>query len=409
MIDNDALQTILTEEADFSTVCEFYSANTVPTDDGFDPVNAIGRFAAASDITFQDQEYLSLVKSFGRISSSMTETVGSASVTFSNLTREAAQFEFGNNFEGLIMVIRLISRGSSTSLDTSQILFVGRCDRPLSGDKESITVNARHILAGIDVMIPRRTFGPEDFKGRVPSDPEFEGFIHMPVYGGTEYNRIEHRGGFFGWWNNKEVRATAVWTNFSDLDAAKPVPECFGRVQLKGVLIAAVDVGPQIRMQWAFCEGPIRDFTNVRTIDPNLPLNTSSYWETTGLVGTANDLDPTNPGWDTWPGAPAYYSRTARIACQADNADMEVTEPAPDVVGVIEAKILTTPDASGNWNTEAWDDDPAAVVRHIITSADYFNLDSNWIDDGSTVECRNFNKEQIFNTSLSDFIFVEAG
>lgn len=408
MIDNAQLKDILANANDFSLVAEFYSVNAVPTSEGFDPNNAIGKFAAVDGITFRGVDYLQLVKSFGRITKTINESVGTASVTFSNVSRTIAQFEFGNGFEGLIMVIRLLSRNSSVELNETQILFVGRCDRPLTGNKDSLTVTAKYILGSLDVRIPRRNYGPEDFKGRVPSDPEFEGFPHMVQYGTTTYNRIEHRGGFLGLWNNKEVRATLQWSTYSDAEASKMVAECFGRVQLKGVTTAAADVGPQIRMQKAFCEGPIQDFVNVRSADPTLPLNTSSYWETYGLVGTANQLDPTNPGWLTWPGELNYYSRTARIACQADNASMEETEPAPDVIAVIEAKIITTPDANGVWNTEAWTDNPAAVVRHILTSPDYYNLDPNWLDDEFFTAFWNYNKEEIFNTRLNDFVFAES-
>ena len=345
MIDNAALQTLLETRNDFSVVAEVYNANSVPSANGFDPVNALGTWAAVDGITFRGVEYQPLVQSFGRISKSMTESVGTCSVTFSNLTREAAQFEFGNGFEGMILVVRLLSRGASVALSDSQVLFVGRCERPLEGDKEELTVTAKHILGSLDVLIPRRNYGPEDFKGRTQADPEFEGFPNMPLYGTTSYNRIEKRGGFLGWWNKKEVRATMQWSTYSDADSSKMVAECFGRVQIQGVNIGAADVGTQVRMRIAFCEGPVQDIVNARTTDPALPLNPTSYDEALGLVGELNG--PDDP---SWPGV-GLHSRTVHIRCQADNSAMDVSDPAPDVVAVIEGKIITTPDASGGWNT----------------------------------------------------------
>lgn len=402
MIDNEALKTILTEAKDISCVAEFYSADAVPTDDGFDPINAIGKFAAVNGITFRGVEYTPLVEKFGRISKSMTESTNSASVSFSNVTRLVAAFEFGNGFEGLIMVIRLLSRGRSVALSDTQILFAGRCERPNQGDKESLSVSAKSVFNSTEVVVPRRTYGPIDFKGRVSSDPEFEGFVLMPQFGTVSYTRIEKRGGFLGWWNKKEVRATTQWSSYSLADADKPVPECFGRVQIQAVLIGADDQGDFLRMRLGWCEGQIQDVTNIRSIDPAMPIN-PGMTTALGLPGIANF--PDEPQWT----APGYYSRTAVTRCGIINLDFAETEAAPECVGVIEGKIITTPDANGVWNTEAGTDNAAAVVRYFWTSEDYFGLDPAWIDDGYSTECWNFNAEQLFNTSLNTFVFVEEG
>jgi hypothetical protein len=299
------------------------------------------------------------------------------------------------------MVIRLLSRNWSTALSDTQILFTGRCERPLSGDKESLTITAKFILGSTDVTVPRRTYGPEDFKGRAATDPEFEGFTKKPSFGSFQYPREEHSGGFLGWWNRRQVIATMQWSSYSDLTDKKAVAETHGRVQLQGVLVAAADVGTQIRCRWAFGEGPVQDITNTRSTNPELPLNMSSYAEQYGLVGAANGDDP------TWPGGPGYYSRTVMVRGQADNSLIDVDEAAPDVVAVIEAKICTTPDANGTWNTEAWTDNAAAVVRYYLRDENYFNLDANWIDDATFTEVHRYNAEEIFNTTVSDYVYVE--
>lgn len=402
MIENAPWEAILETASDFSTIAEFYPSGSTPTADGFDPADAVARYSAVDDLEFMGFQYKRLVQKFGNVSTSMDAKVNNASVTFSNVSREAAAFNFsGDGFEGLIMVLRLVSRSQSTSLSLSQILFTGRCERPLSGDKESLTVTAKEMLGSMDVVVPRRTFGPEDFKGRVSTDPKFEGFIHIPQSGTTTYPRRVRRGGLFGWWNKKQELATIQWSSYSDIDAKRAVPECFGVVQIMAVNIGNTDVGTQLRGGWAFCEGPIRDIVNARSTDPAFPLNATSYVERYGLVGTLNG--PNDPSWPT----PGYYSRTAHIRGQADNSAVDVHDPPPDIVAVIEGKIITSVSGTWEWNTEVWTDNGADVWRHFLTDPDYFNLDANWIDDTFNVTTWAYNREQIFNATVSDVIYLE--
>jgi len=229
MIDNAALATILETATDISTVCEIYDADAVPSDDGLDPVDALDCFAAVEGITFRTREYKQLVSSFGTIKRTITKETNNASVTFSNISREISDFEFTNGFEGLIMIIRLISRSLSTDLTDSQILFTGRCEKPTSGTKASLTVTAKFIVGSVDVMCPRRKFTKEDQAGRVTTDPEFEGFLFIPQYGTTTYSVREKRGGILGLLGfKKTVQKTLAYSSFSDLDANKSVPEVFG-------------------------------------------------------------------------------------------------------------------------------------------------------------------------------------
>jgi hypothetical protein len=402
VIENTALEEILLTATDLSTVCEIYDADAVPGDDGLDPDDALDCFAAIDGITFRGRDYKRLVKKFGRIKRTIGEEVNSASVEFSNLDNQISQFEFNNGFEGLIIVIRLLSRSQSVVLTDSQILFTGRCEKPKSGNRQSLTVTAKFILDAMQTHVPRRKFSKEDQEGRVASDPEFEGFLYTPTYGTVSFPRVEHRGGFLGWWNRKTVMATKQWSSFSDLDANKPVPEVFGRAQLMGVHISYVDVGTALRLRTAFCEGEIEDIINARTTDTEFPLSATSYVELLGLVGSLNG--PDDPGWA---GATGYFSRTAHIRGQADNSSVEDTDPAPDVVAVILGRLMLTPDGSGDWVTTQWTDNGAAHTRFLLTSPDYCNLDENWIDDPSFLETFDYNAEQIFDMSISDFSFVE--
>lgn len=402
MIDNAALENILETATDISVVCEVYDSDAIPTSDGLDPEDALDCFAAVGGITYRTRTYKRLVEKFGTIKRTLTGEINSASVTFSNVTREISDFEFTNGFEGLILVIRLISRSQSTLLTDSQILFTGRCQKVDSGDKESLTVAAKFVIGSLNVMIPRRTFSADDPEGRVPSDPEFEGFITRKIYGTTTYPRIEKSGGFLGWWNRKVVKATLHWSSYSDVDEKTPVPEVFGRAQVLGINFNYIDVGSNLQVRTAFCEGEIEDIVNERSIDSTLPIHAVDRAYLMGLVGSLNG--PDDPGWA---GTSGYFSRTAHMRLKITNSSMEVEDPAPGIAAVIFGRKLTVPDAAGDWVDYAWTNNAAAQVVYLITSPDYYKLDENWIDYDYATECFDYNREEIFNTSISDFVFVE--
>jgi hypothetical protein len=404
MIDSPELENILKNATDISIVCEIYNADAVPGDDGFDPGDALGCFSAiaAENINFKGVTYTRLVRRFGNINRVISKEKNPVTVEFSNLSREIAQFQFAHDFEGLIMVIRLLSRSLSSSLTATQVLFTGRCEKPDGGKSESVRVTANYILNTLDITVPRRKFTKDDQEGRVPSDPEFEGFLFIPQYGTTSYSVRVKRGGLFGLFGvHKRIQKTLSYSSFSDLDSSRSVPEVLGRSQLEGVHVGYDDVGTFIRMVTAFCEGEIEDYQNIRSTDANLPLDatkTPHY----GLVGTANG---DGPGWV----ANGYYSRTAVWRLQANNTTVDNVDPAPQVVAVVIGRKMMTPDNSGDWITYAWNANASAHTRFLLTSGDYGKLAESWIDDEYFAESYWFNDENIFNTNVSDFIFVEAG
>lgn len=404
MIVNSALETIFTNATDISLVAEIYGTDEVPGANGFDPVDAIDCFAAVDGITFRGQTYKQLVTNFGRVTRGTGPEVPTTSVTFSNVSREVADFEFnGVGFEGLILVLRFLSRSQSVALTDTKIEFVGRCDKPDDGDKEEISVSAKSMTGSIEVFIPRRKFGPDDLEGRAASHPEFEGFIFMPTYGTVTYSRREKKGGFLGWWNKKWVRHTLAWSSYSNIDANKSVPEVFGATQLLAVLIGAADVGIYIQMVVAWCEGEVSGPVagTVRSIDPELPLD-STMTHHYGKVGVLNG---DGPGWV----ANAYYSRTANSRLRADNSAIDVNEAAPDVAAVIKGRLMKIPNTSNVWGSFVWTDDPAAHVRFLYTDPNYYNLNEAWIDDDDFGDSYWFNNEYIFNSEVSDFTFVDEG
>lgn len=401
MIDNDALKAIWQTAKDISTVAEIYSADTAPTADGFDPADALDCFAAVAGIVFQDVEYKRLVNNFGSVSRTMTSEINSGSITFSNRTGEIAQFEFEHGFEGLILVIRCISRSLSVSLETSQILCAVRCEKPKSGKRDSLSVSAKSVLDSLEVLMPRRKFTAEDYLGRDAGDPEFEGFPFMTQTGFVSYSERVKRGGILGIFGfKKTVQKTLAYSSYSDLEANKPLPEVFGMMQIVGTHIGYVDAGSYLKIRTAFCEGPVEDIINARSVNVQFPLDAGAYDEALGGVG--EDNGPDDPTWV----APGLYSRTVHIRGQLDNSLVSETDEAADVVAIIKGRILK--DWNGtDWATERWTNNPASVWRYLTTGGDYFNLDENWVDDDKTGECWEYNDDRIFNVNSSDFLFLD--
>ena len=402
MIDNLELENILETADDLIIVAEIYAAAAVPTVNGFDPANALRCFASIANAAFLGISYDRLITDISGIKRSIESEVNSAQITFSNLTREIAEFEYDNGFEGLILVIREFSPSLSNSLSKSLILSVGRCEKPTSGSKQSLSVSSKYVVGAVDVEMPRRKFVREDPNGRVPTDILSEGFVFVPQYGVSTYSVRVKRGGLAGFFGfKKTIQKNLSYSSYSDLDANRVVPEVFGRSQISGMHLGYIDVGNAIRMQMAFCEGQIEDFLNTRSTIPNLPLSPTSYYEALGeLGGVGTQTYGTN-----WV-APGYYSRTANIRCQADNSAVDVIEPAPDVVSVVLGRLVLTPNGAGIWNTVKWSDNASAHTRFALTSPDYRNLEANWIDDQSFFEVHKYNDEILFDSSLSDFLFL---
>lgn len=400
MINDAALKNILAHSADFSVVAEIYASNAHPP---FEPENAIARFANVSNVSFRGVEYTKLVQKFGSINRTIDEKTNTASITLNNLKRIASDFEFQHGFEGLIIVYRLISRHQSIELSDSMILYAGMCDKPKSGKKTSLSVSARYVLAGREVEMPRRKYTPEDAEGRTPDNLLFEGFPFHVQEGVVGYSIRRKKGGIAGWFGlKKSDLQTHTWSSFSDVDANRSVPEVFGRVQMEGLHLGYADVGTQIRMLTAFCEGQIEGFINSRSLDSRFPLDAVSYHESLGeLGGVGQQTIDTN-----WV-APGYYSRTAHLRCQANLTLADETDPAPDVVSIVLGRLLLTPDPlTGLWSVVRWTDNPAAITYFVLTSPDYYNLNANWIHADSFREAYAYNDEILFDTSLSDFLFV---
>lgn len=406
MIVDSALSAVV-NSGDTSLVAEIYHQDATPTADGFDPADALKRYAAVEGITFAGENYTRIVRNFGSARRTTTEESNTFNIDFSNLSREISEFEFETGFEGLIIVWRLISRSLSTTLAKSIILYVGRCNKPTSGDTKSLPVTAKSILDTVDAEIPRRKFTATDAEGRTPDNVLFEGFPYMPQQnaGTSTYTARKKAWGFLGWIGfKKTVTKTLSYSSFSDMDAEKFLPVVAGRAQIMLTHLAYADIGSRIRMTSAACEGQIENFATYRTDDVRFFLDAATVVKRLGLLGNVGTQVPHTTG--SWIGN-GYYSRTALLFAEATGTNVQNVDPAPGLIAVILGTVMTVIDASGDWVTlNSWTDNPAAHARFIFTSTDYYKLDENWLDDESFTESYNFNDEIIFDRSYSDILFL---
>lgn len=411
----DATIVAVAAATDHSVVVEFYAADQAPGATGFDPGDALKRFSAIAGLEFAGETYTQLVRSIGRMRRTTAETSNSLQVTLDNLTREASQFEFATGFEGLIVVVRLISRSLSTSLSRSIILFTGRCDKPTSGTRDALSVTAKQILHSVDLIVPRRKYSPIDSEGRTPDNKDFDGFPYMPQQnaGTTTYSARERRGGLLGFLGfKKTVTKTLQYSSFSDLDAERYVPIILGRAQVAGTHLAYADVGTRVRMTTAFAEGAIESFDTYRTDDARFIISGTVHKR----FGYPADLGPTPYEQIPVPNAQwignGYYARTAMFFCEAGGTSIDQVDPAPNII-IIALGLRVTVPIAGVWTTvDSWDaaakwsDNAAAHVRWLLTSPDFYRLDDNWIDDDSFSAAYDYNDEILFDTSFSDIIFT---
>lgn len=414
MIIDQTLQSVC-EADDQVVLVEFYAADQVPTASGFDPVDALKLYSPVAGVSFAGEIYTQLVRDIGSMRRTTTEESNQCTVTLDNLSREASQFEFATGFEGLIMVVRLISRALSTALDESNYLFTGRCEKPTSGTRDTLQVTAKGILHSVDHEIPRRKFSPYDPDGRTPDDVEFQGFPYMPQVnaGTTVYSARVKRGGLLGFLGfKKTVTKTLQYSSFSDLDAERFVPIVLGRAQVAGVHLAYADIGTKIRMTTAFMEGAIESFDSYRTDDVRFAIAGTVHKR----FGYPANLGPTPYEQipvpvSSWIGN-GYYARTAVFFCEATGTTVAEVDPAPHIIIVALGMRMTLP-VAGVWTTvdswdaaAGWSDNPAAHVRWVLTSPDFYRLDDEWLDDDSFTECYDYNDGLLFDTSFSDIIFA---
>lgn len=406
MITDATLQSV-SNATDQTVVIEIYSPDETPTADGFDPANALKRYAAIAGLTFAGETYTQLIRSMGSSRRTTTESANTFNFELDNLSREASQFEFATGFEGCVVIQRLISRELSTAIDESIILFAGRCDKPTTGSKASLPVTAKSIIDSTEAELPRRKFQSTDANGLTPDNVLFEGFPYMPQTGSFTYLAREPKGGLAGLFGMKRtVTKTMSYSSFSDLDAEKYVPVVLGRCQIAGIHMGYADHGGTILSTTAFCEGQIESLSNFRVDDLRFRFSSPGP-EASVRVGELGNVGAQVPHIDPRLHPNGYFSRTALTFVEYIGTNILETDAAPLLYCKCMGMLMTIPDAAGEWvTTGVWSDNPAAHARFILTSDDYYKLDVNWLDDESFTESYNYNNGYLLDASYADIVLL---
>jgi hypothetical protein len=388
----------ITDATDMAVVAEVYPPDAVPP---FDPADALKRYASVADVVVAGQPYKPQILSFGSFTRTVGDEIPMCDINLDNLDRDASRFEFGTGFEGCILVVRWVSRSNAVDLGDTFVLWAGRLQKPESGTREEINLTAKFMLGSLWVKMPRRRFTPEDRSARNPADPLYEGFRFMPQYGNETYSK---RG--IPWRDMSLLRRrfgkgnSLSWSSFSDIDQEKFLPEIFGRTQVAGTNLAYADIGLDIKSTTAFCEGEILGFVNFRSTDTRWSVKPTPVVRYGKEGGTGDQIPLTDANW---PGN-GYYSRTALVFSTCGGSNLVNEDPAPVFAAVISGKLVTVPDGDGDWTATRWSDNGAAIVRHLITDPDYFNLPDAWIDDASFYRAHEYNDEIIYDRSDSELL-----
>ena len=411
----DATITAIAEAEDQTVLAEFYAADYTPAAQGFDPGFSELRCAPVGGVSLGNLDYTRMLLSVGTCRRTTTEEANSVSVTLDNLDRVASGYESLEGFEGKILVIRLVSRSNWDSYYDSLTLFAGRCEKPSSGTRESVTVTAKGIIHTVLAELPRRKFQPLDEAGRTPDNVNFEGFTYMPQVnaGTTTYSARVKRGGLLGFLGfKKTVTKTLQYSSYSDLDAEKYLPVVLGRAQIAGTHLAYADIGTRLRMTTAFCEGAIEAYASWRTDDVRFTLVPPTY----ARLGYPANEGPVSYVQEPFPVAGwvgnGYYARTVVGGFEATGTTIDQVDPAPLLIITCLGMRVPVPDGV-DWTTvatshadAAWSDNPAAHARYLLTSTDYFKLDDEWLDTASFIEAYDYCNQIIFDQSFSDIIFT---
>ena len=151
---------LLDSNKDLVELYEFYAPSTTT----LIPANASKVFSE-SEVTWSGTTYLQQAKGRTDASGYITDRFDSVTVTLSNIDRTVGAWLSATNIKGYRLVIRRISR----SVDTySNVIFVGRCERPDETSNVQVTILAKQDLGNIDLSIPWGTVQancPLDFKG----------------------------------------------------------------------------------------------------------------------------------------------------------------------------------------------------------------------------------------------------
>ncbi len=371
---------------DLVDLYEFYDHDYVPGINGFDPADAIEKFAA-EEITWNTLAYRRELKDRSDIVRNMGEKTNNVTLNFSNINRYMATFAQTRNIEGMFLVIRCVAPSVT---DDSLVLFVGRCDKPSDIDKGSFTLQAHQDFGNINQTVPPDKFQADDPEGRLPSDPLFEGIPFNAVAGSNSFPVVEPSTSFFGrlFGRRKTVQKTEQWSSNDNTPLGQVQAECFGRVQMQLIPIAWADKGTHIGALLFACKGPIAGIDNIKTRtegwgDPVCNFNGVPPGVHLGDAGGTG----TNTGNTCQPdlGAGLLFSHSAYVdgamLAPDPEAAIAIKDEPPTITAIIRGRIMSLPNSSGVYSLSGWSDNPVHIARFILTSAKWVNINPAFMED----------------------------
>ncbi|PYS48270.1 MAG: hypothetical protein DMF68_13575 [Acidobacteria bacterium] len=373
---------------------EFYAHDyTPPAGGGFDPAQAVQRFAAI-DISYGGEVYMRKVVSRGTIQKVRGQQANTVSVTFSNVDsdRYLAFWAQTQQIEGMWLVIRYVERDITGQ---SAILIVGRAGKPSTINNGEFSLDATTEIGNLNQQMPPRSFLAYDSLGRDPSDPEYEGyrFVNLPHAEFTQPSKVPSTS-FFGrlFGKTNTVYTTYQYSGVDATPYGNPLPEVFGRCQMPLTPFLWLDRGLYIIYNMAACNGPIDAIINIKSRTQGIsdPLNSFATPPAPPEIhlGDKGGTGTNASGWIQFPTA-GVFSHTAGISAGSTGERPETAAVVPEITAIIKGRKIALPDGAGVYASMEdetawkWSDNPVHITRFILTK--FMGIRAALIEDAANI------------------------
>lgn len=413
LISSSLLASLQSSVRRLTVLVEFYTGDTLPTDDGFDPDAAVWRIST-NTTTFLGNSYARyLLKAPTNLTRSITEKFNSVTLSLDNHpdgsgNRVAAAFVLNNPVEGMYCVIRVIPRDfTPTTLADSFVVFWGICEKPYDATNNTVQIQVKSAFGYLEPEIPWRDFGPEDEEGRESDDPLFEGFLFTPITKIVNYTERVLRGGVAGLLGMKKtVNRSSPHTSHSDVSADDPVPLVLGRSQVKLRNISVLDVGNAINQIAVACEGPVKEVWDFHLVTPGYFLPGDTVDWTYGYPGGTNGQEPAPPGSNF--AGDGYYSHSVVFRYYINGSEVGSDDPAAEASVIILGLIVPVPDTDGDFTLSDVTDNPAFLTRWALTHPRLYNLDPAFINDEECLKTACFCDYPVLDDTNSEVVVLPS-
>lgn len=407
-ISKDFLDELETNPRSRLELWEFFTSDETE----FTPDKAVFRFGTSS-VTWMGYAYERRVLSRGEIKRYLDKQKNTVSLTLGNVDLRLTELVNNYPIEGMWAQCRIVSQRFTNE---SLLLFGGRCAKPDELDGVQCKLTVEQDFGGDEAQIPDRKMDlicplARDFKGEAcrggadlstkstayqqaetcdgtqrrcvdyGNEDNFAGFVFRQINGTFGYQVIE-RSRFLGFIpRTKKRNVSAPWSSVSDAQADTAIPEIGGVTQAEGIPVMHADIGANIKVLNAFCNGPIDGYFNVRYVDKQyLPLPATGTRVT--ALGTFGSQ--TQPSSAQFPGA-GKFSGTAWIESQAIGSDpADANDSAPTEIAVIRGRNnFDLPNNAGEFILKGWTDCGPYMVRWYLLN--FARVLPSQIDDEAAV------------------------